>query len=77
MEEKRFQIGDKVKKQIFVGYLFSGKARIQQIEFAYGKIIYVEGDHAYVKYKNYKGSNSENTSDLIHVSKHEWDAAFK
>lgn len=34
-----FQIGDKVKKTIYVGYQFPGEKHFQQEESVYGKII--------------------------------------
>jgi len=69
---RQFQIEDRVKKQIFVGYTFLGKQRFEVEEFLYGKIVYIENNYASIKYRHNRDLEMERLSDLIHVSDNEW-----
>jgi hypothetical protein len=72
-----FQVGDKVKKTIYVSYSQPSQIRVQHEEFVYGKVIFIHDDYAYVKYQGITMEGDERISDLSHVSKAEWNATSK
>ena len=64
---KTFKVGDNVKKRIYVGYQFPGEKHFQQCEFAFGKIVFIERDRAYVRYKDSTMEGYEKLTDLFHM----------
>jgi hypothetical protein len=72
-----FQVGDKVKKTIYVGYQFPGKDHFQTEQDIYGKILEIHDEYAYVKYKCHTMEGNEKLADLCLVSNAEWNFVFK
>ncbi|QJD98516.1 hypothetical protein HH214_21405 (plasmid) [Mucilaginibacter robiniae] len=70
--KKDFNIGDKVKKQVFIGYMLPGKPREQYEDYIYGEIIFIENGYASVRFKNPRVTEREMFSNLILVSEEEW-----
>jgi len=67
-----FQIGDRVKKQVFVRYTATDNTQVIKEDFRYGTIIYVENGYASVRYKRKQQGAMEMFSDLTKVSEREW-----